>query len=65
MGEPTVHESVEQAIETYGGTPGSVDVTGFHLWYEGCTVGAVPLAQMRRDAQGIAQRLIVLSAVIR
>lgn len=65
LGEPSLHPSVKQAIEAYGARTEPSGVTGFHVWFEGCTVGAVPLAQMRSDAITIAQRLAVLTAVMR
>ncbi|KQO14402.1 hypothetical protein ASF11_12160 [Acidovorax sp. Leaf76] len=65
IGEPSVHTSVEQAIAAHAAGAGLAGVTGFHLWYEGCTVGAVPLTQMRDQAHSLAQRLIVLTAVMR
>ena len=68
VGDPGIHASVEEAIRAYGCNPGMANVpgvTGFYVWYEGCTVGAVPLAQMRDEAATIAQRLIVLTSVMR
>jgi len=65
LGEPSIHAGVEQAIEAYGTHPQLPGVTGFHVWFEGCTVGAVPLAQMQAEAVNIAQRLVVLTAVMR
>lgn len=61
--EPTLHSSVEEAIVAYG--RGGSAKAGYQVWYEGCTVGALPLARMRNDAASLAQRLIVLSAVMR
>ena len=63
VAEPTLHSSLEEAIRAYGHA-GSAEA-GYLIWYEGCTVGAQPLARMRNDAAGLAQRLIVLSAVMR
>lgn len=63
VGEPTVHSSVEEAIRAYG--QGGSAEAGYCIWYEGCTIGALPQARMREDAASLAQRLIVLAAVMR
>lgn len=72
VGEPTSHASVEQAIEAYAaprseiGSPDDGDnLAVFELWYEGATVGRVAAEQMLADAPALAQRLRVLSAVLR
>lgn len=63
VGEPTLHSSVEEAICAYG--QGGAAQAGYCIWYEGCTIGALPLARMRDDAASLAERLIVLAAVMR
>lgn len=72
VAEPTLHDSVEQAIQAYGvpipdtGKPDDLGELGaYELWYEGATIGRVAPEQMLADAPGLAQRLRVLSAVLR
>lgn len=65
VGAPTLHAGIAPAIEAYGRAEGFPGVTAFNIWYGGGSVGSIPLAQMRSDAAGLANRLAVLSAVLR
>ena len=40
-------------------------VAAFAIWYGGWSIGAKPLAQMVDEAALLANRLVVLSAVVR
>lgn len=66
VGTPTLHPGIDLAITAYGhGHPDVPGVTGFDIWYGGWSVGVTPLAQMQTQAQELARRLVVLSAVLR
>lgn len=67
VGESTDHTRIEEAIASYGehGSQRFPGVTAFAIWYDGWNVGEVPLDQMRADASDLANRLVVLSAVLR
>lgn len=67
VGEPTDHARIDEAITFYGEHraqrfPG---VSAFAIWYDGWNVGEVALDQMRAYAPDLANRLVVLSAVLR
>ncbi len=67
VGAATLHARIDEAIAAYG-TRGSQlfpGVTAFAIWYGGWSVGAKPLAQMEDEAALLANRLVVLSAVVR
>jgi hypothetical protein len=67
VGLPTDHTRIDEAIASYGelGAQRFLGVTAFAIWYDGWSVGEVPLGQMRTDAANLANRLVVLSAVLR
>ena len=67
VGEPTDHARIDEAVMFYGeyGAQRFPGVTAFAVWYGGWNVGQVPLDQMRTDAPELANRLVVLSAVLR
>ena len=69
VGDPTVHPQLEQAIKAYGDAhfhaPDVAASSAYDLWFCGWTVGAVTVDQMRDDAHALAQRLVMLAAVMR
>lgn len=66
VGTPTVHARVEDAIAAYGGEQKDLPhATTFDLWYGGWSVGEVTAAEMRAGSKGLAERLTMLSAVLR
>jgi hypothetical protein len=67
VGEPTDHTRIDEAITSYGEHGGQrfPGVSAFEIWYDGWSIGEVPLEQMRTDAPDLASRLVVLSAVLR
>ena len=67
VGEPTDHARIDETIAFYGehGAQRFPGVSAFAIWYEGWNVGEVALDQMRADAPDLANRLVVLSAVLR
>lgn len=69
VGEPTVHPQLEQAIKAYGEahfhSPDVAASSAYDLWFRGWTVGTVTVEQMREDAHALAQRLVMLAAVVR
>ena len=67
VGVATLHTRIDEAIASYGmrasrSFPG---VTAFAIWYGGWSIGTKPLAQMVDEAALLANRLVVLSAVVR
>ncbi|WP_242421378.1 hypothetical protein [Acidovorax sp. Root267] len=65
LGVPSLHPEIDQAIQAYGQGAGFPGVTAFDIWYGGWSVGTIPLDQMRTGASELADRLVVLSAVLR
>ena len=66
VGPATLHASVEDAIQAYGkGNQHFPDATAFDIWYGGCSVGIIPVLEMRDAAPVLAERLRVLAAVLR
>jgi len=65
VGIPTLHPGIKEAIEAYGLGQGFAGVIAFHIWYGGWSVGTIPLDRMRTEAAELANRLVVLSAVVR
>ncbi|WP_228898261.1 hypothetical protein [Acidovorax sp. Leaf73] len=65
LGVPTLHPGIKEAIEAYGLGQGFAGVIAFHIWYGGWSVGSIPLDRMRTEAAELANRLAVLSAVVR
>ena len=67
VGDATNHERIDDAIAWYGAEGAKLfpGVTAFGLWYGGWSVGEVPVDEMRADAPQLANRLVVLSAVLR
>lgn len=66
VGPATLHASVEDAIQAYGkGNQHFPDATAFDVWYGGCSVGIIPVLEMRDAAPVLAERLRVLAAVLR
>lgn len=67
VGAATQHTHIEEAIAAYGATGSRLfpGVTAFAIWYGGWSIGAKPLAQMVDEAALLANRLVVMSAVIR
>ncbi len=67
VGDSTEHERIDNAIAYYGTEGGKrfLSVTGFSIWYGGWSIGNVSLDRMRADAAQLANRLVVLSAVLR
>lgn len=41
------------------------DLAGFHLWYEHICAGTVTAAEMRGDAEALAERLVALYGLFR
>lgn len=64
VGTPTLHVHIESAIKAYGDSA-IQGVNAFEIWYGGWSVGTVPLVRMRTEADDLAKRLLVLSAVLR
>ena len=54
VAEPSLHPTVRHAIETCGLRGTHDALSGFRIWYEGCTLGLVPLTRMREDANSLA-----------
>lgn len=67
VGGATLHGRIDEAIATYGanGDQWFPGVTAFAIWYGGWSIGAKPLVQMAEEAALLANRLVVLSAVVR
>lgn len=67
VGDATDHERIDDAIAYYGaeGEKRFPGVTEFSVWYGGWSIGQVSLDQMQADAPQLANRLVVLSAVLR
>lgn len=67
VGDSTLHARIDEAIAAYGaqGEKSFPGVTAFSIWYGGWSIGAKPLAQMVNEAALLANRLVVLSAVVR
>lgn len=67
VGEPTVHARIEEAIAAYGASASELlpEVSAFSIWYGGWTIGRISREQMDTDAPQLANRLLVLSAVVR
>jgi len=65
-GGPTIHPRLADAIDAYGRhAEGCVRSETFDLWYGGWSVGTVSTAQMKTKAPELADRLEMLSAVLR
>lgn len=65
-GSPTIHPRLVDAIGAYGShAEGCVPLDAFDLWYGGWSVGTVSTTQMRTHAPELADRLEMLSAVMR
>lgn len=66
VGHPTLHPQMKDAIAAYGqGISGVPEAVAFDIWYEGWSVGQVSRERMQENAAELAQRLIMLSAVMR
>ncbi|MES2610138.1 MAG: hypothetical protein V4679_07850 [Pseudomonadota bacterium] len=65
VGSPTYHSHIEEAIRWYGEQAPVASVQAFRIWYGGWCAGSFSLAQMRQDADDIADRLLVLALVER
>ena len=67
VGTPTVHPRIEDAILAYGANAPEVfpQAEAFSIWYGGWTIGCIARTQMDTDATQLANRLLVLSAVVR
>lgn len=65
VGGATLHERIDDAIHAYATQPSLPEVTAFDIWYGGWSVGSTPLWEMRDNAALLANRLVVLSAVVR
>lgn len=67
LGASTLHARIDEAIAAYG-TSGNHDfpgLAGFSIWYGGWSIGSITLAQMRDEAELLANRLVVMSALVR
>jgi hypothetical protein len=66
LGTPTIHSRMEDAIAAYAAQGGDLPKSeAFDLWYDGWSVGVVTVAQMRAGSKELAERLQMLSAVLR
>jgi hypothetical protein len=66
VGIPTKHTQIEDAIAAYGDQRGDLPRSEtFDLWLDAWGVGVVTTAQMQTHARELAERLKMLSAVLR
>ncbi|MCI5068859.1 hypothetical protein [Acidovorax sp.] len=66
VGTPTTHGRIEDAIVAYADQRGELPKSEtFDLWLDGWCVGVVTTAQMQTHATELAERLKMLSAVLR
>ncbi len=65
VSSPTYHSRIEDAIRWYGEHSPAAGVQAFRIWYGGWCAGSFTLADMEQDAEGIADRLLVLALVVR
>lgn len=65
VGAPTYHSRIDEAIRWYGEHSPVAGVKAFRIWYGGWCAGSFGLAEMERDADDIAERLLVLALVAR
>lgn len=57
-------DSISAAIQLMAENP-LPETAGFHIWYEGVCAGTTPVADMRSDPKGLAERLVALHSRFR
>lgn len=65
VGTATYHSRIDEAIRWYGEHAPVAGIKAFRIWYGGWCAGSFSLAEMEQGADGIAERLLVLSMVAR
>lgn len=65
VGTATYHSRIDEAIRWYGEHSPVAGTKAFRIWYGGWCAGRFSLAEMEQGADGIAERLLVLSMVAR